>query len=84
VTEEPTNRRFLTIEQTAELLNVKASLIRGLIKAGDLRGIQVGARGVWRIGVQDVEDYIAEAYRRTADRIAAGELADGDPETEEA
>jgi len=45
VTEEPTNRRFLTIEQTAELLNVKASLIRGLIKAGDLRGIQVGGRG---------------------------------------
>lgn len=84
MTEQPTNRRFLTIEQTAELLNVKASLIRGLIKAGDLRGIQVGGRGVWRIGVQDVEDYIAEAYRRTADRIAAGELADEDPEAEEA
>jgi excisionase family DNA binding protein len=84
VTEQPTNRRFLTIEQTAELLNVKASLIRGLIKAGDLRGIQVGGRGVWRIGVQDVEDYIAEAYRRTADRIAAGELADEDAEAEEA
>lgn len=84
MTEQPTNRRFLTIEQTAELLNVKASLIRGLIKAGDLRGIQVGGRGVWRIGVQDVEDYIAEAYRRTADRIAAGELADEDAEAEEA
>lgn len=84
MTAEPTNRRFLTIEQTAELLNVKASLIRGLIKAGDLRGIQVGGRGVWRIGVQDVEDYIADAYRRTAGRIAAGEIAGGDPEAEEA
>jgi hypothetical protein len=29
-------------------------------------------------------DYIAEAYRRTADRIAARELADEDPEAEEA
>ncbi|MUU70531.1 helix-turn-helix domain-containing protein [Pseudarthrobacter sp. GA104] len=35
----------LTIEQAAEELNVKESLIRGLIKAGDLRALQVGGRG---------------------------------------
>jgi hypothetical protein len=40
----------------------------------------VGGRGVWRIGRQDIEDYIAEAYRRTAQRIAAGEIGDGEPE----
>jgi excisionase family DNA binding protein len=68
--------RFLTIEQAAEELNVKASLIRGLIKAGELRALQLGGRGLWRVGRQDVEDYIAEAYRRTAERIAAGELDD--------
>lgn len=66
----------MTIEQTAEALNVKASLIRGLIKTGELRAIQVGGRGVWRIGTQDLEDYIAEAYRCTAERIAAGEIKD--------
>jgi hypothetical protein len=33
-------------------------------------------RGLWRIGANDIEDYIAEAYRRTAERIAAGELVD--------
>ncbi|NSX37174.1 helix-turn-helix domain-containing protein [Pseudarthrobacter oxydans] len=77
MTDEPKNpRRFLTIEQAAEELNVKASLIRGLIKTGELRGIQVGGRGVWRIGANDIEDYITEAYRRTAERIAAGELQD--------
>lgn len=75
--DEPTKRRFLTIEQAAEELNVKESLIRGLIKTGDLRALQVGGRGLWRVGRQDVEDYIAEAYRRTAERIAAGELEDG-------
>ncbi|MET3206248.1 UNVERIFIED_ORG: ATP-dependent Lon protease [Arthrobacter sp. UYEF13] len=31
---------------------------------------------MWRIGRQDIEDYIAEAYRRTAERIAAGEITD--------
>jgi hypothetical protein len=28
------------------------------------------------VGRQDVEDYIADAYWRTAERIAAGELKD--------
>jgi hypothetical protein len=38
---------------------------------------------VWRIGVDDIEDFIAEAYRRTAERIAAGELKDeGEPDAE--
>lgn len=71
-------RRFLTIEQAAEELNVNPNQIRALLRSGELRGIQVGGRGVWRIGSADVEDYIAEAYRRTAERIAAGELKDDD------
>ena len=83
MTDEPKKLRFLTIEQAADELNVKTSLVRGLIKTGELRGIQVGGRGVWRIGVNDIEDYIAEAYRRTAERIAAGELVDeGETESE--
>lgn len=82
MTDEPKKPRFLTIEQAADELNVKASLIRNLIKTGELRGIQVGSRGVWRIGANDIEDYIAEAYRRTAERIAAGDLEDGEAGTE--
>jgi hypothetical protein len=42
----------------------------------------IGIRGRWRIGIQDLEDYISDAYRRTAERIAAGELADDVPEGE--
>ncbi|MFC9352866.1 helix-turn-helix domain-containing protein [Arthrobacter sp. NPDC057013] len=76
MTDEPRSRRFLTISQAAEELNVTPSQIRALLSTGELRGIQVGGRGLWRIGVNDVEDYIAEAYRRTAERIAAGELKD--------
>lgn len=76
MTAELPKRRFLTIEQAAEELNVKESLIRALIKSAELRALQVGGRGLWRIGIQDLEDYIADAYRRTAERIAAGELAE--------
>ncbi len=32
---------------------------------------------MWRIGVKDLEDFIEEAYRKTAERVAAGELKAG-------
>ena len=76
MTDEPKKHRFLTPTQAAEELNVKPNQIHAMIKAGELRAIQIGGRGLWRIGRQDLEDYIAEAYRRTAERIAAGELKD--------
>lgn len=74
VSDEIKKRRFRTVEQVAEELNVSVSQIRALLKAGDLRGIQVGDRNVWRIAAIDVEDYITEAYKLTAERITAGEL----------
>jgi excisionase family DNA binding protein len=80
VSDELKSRRFLTIDQAAEELNVSDSQIRALLRTGELRGIQVGGRGLWRIGASDVEDFIGEAYRRSAERIAAGELDDGDAE----
>ena len=76
MTAEPTQPRFLTLAQVADELNVKQSLVQGLIRTGELRAFQVGGRGLWRIGRQDVEDYIEQAYRRTAERIAAGEISD--------
>ncbi|MEW1950797.1 helix-turn-helix domain-containing protein [Pseudarthrobacter sp902506025] len=66
----------MTPTQAGEELNVNPSQIHAMIKAGELRAIQVGGRGLWRIGRQDLEDYIAEAYRRISERIAAGELED--------
>lgn len=32
--------------------------------------------GLWRIGLQDLEGYISDAHQRTAERIAAGDVAD--------
>lgn len=66
--------RFLTIEQVAEELNVGVPLVRTMLKSGELRGIQIAGRGMWRIGATDVETYIEAAYRKAADKIAAGEF----------
>jgi excisionase family DNA binding protein len=81
--EEPKKRRFLTTEQAAEELNVSSNQIRALLKTGELRAIQVGGRGMWRIGINDLEDYIVGAYRRTEQRIASGEIVDdAEPDTD--
>lgn len=48
-------RRFLTVDQVAEELNVSDAQVRALIKSSELRGIQIGGRGLWRIGAKDVK-----------------------------
>lgn len=73
----PKRPRFLTIDQVAEELNVGLPTVRMLLKSGELRGIQIGARGLWRVANADLDDYVAEAYRGTAEKIAAGE-SEGD------
>jgi hypothetical protein len=45
-----------------------------MLRTGELRGIQVGGRGVWRIGTADVESYIDQAYRHTAEKITRGDF----------
>lgn len=72
--------RFLTIEQVAEELAVGTPTVRQLLKTGDLRGLQIGGRGMWRVAAKDLEDYIDQAYLVTAERIAAGEIADSEAE----
>lgn len=69
--------RFLTTEQVADELNVGLPTVRMLLKSGELRGIQIGGRGLWRVANADLDNYIAEAYRVTAEKIAAGEIEDG-------
>jgi hypothetical protein len=52
-----------------------------LLKSAELRGLQIGGRGMWRIATTDLEDYIEVAYRLTSERIAAGEVPDEDSAT---
>ncbi|MGO4858921.1 helix-turn-helix domain-containing protein [Arthrobacter sp. 2MCAF14] len=74
--------RFRTIEQAATELNIGQPLIRALLKNGELRGFQLGGRNIWRIGADGLRNYIDDAYRKTAERIAAVDL--GETPTEEA
>lgn len=40
-----------------------------LVRSGDLVGIQIGGRAQWTVERPKLEDFIAEAYRRTAAQL---------------
>lgn len=61
----PTAPRFLTLADVADVLNVTVRQVYALVRGGDLRGIQIGGRGQWRIENSELEDYIARQYART-------------------
>ncbi len=65
-----TTERFLTLADVSEILNVSTSQAYALVRSGDLQGIQIGGRNQWRVERSKLEDYIDEAYRRTADSLA--------------
>jgi len=72
--ESAVQRRFLTLEEVAEILGVNLSMVRALVRSGALRALQIGGRKVWRVGIVDLEDYVARMYEQTAADIAAGGL----------
>lgn len=59
-----TSPRFLTLPDVADVLNVTVRQVYALVRSGDLRGIQIGGRGQWRIENSELEDYISRQYAR--------------------
>jgi excisionase family DNA binding protein len=60
--------RFLTIADTAEVLNISAGQAYALVRSGELPAIKVGAGGTWRIERERLEDYIAAKYEENRRR----------------
>jgi excisionase family DNA binding protein len=56
--------RFLTLADVADVLNVTSRQVYALVRNGDLRGIQIGGRGQWRVEAVELEDYIQRQYAR--------------------
>lgn len=62
--------RFLTLADVAEVLNVTTRQVYALVRGGDLRGIQIGGRGQWRVETVELEDYIQRQYARTHQHLS--------------
>jgi excisionase family DNA binding protein len=67
--------RFLKIADVADELSITVAQVRALLASGELRGIQVGGKGAWRVEVTELEAYIqrryAEADAARAERAAS-------------
>ena len=59
-------KRFLTLADVGEVLNISSSQTYALVRPGELPAIQIGGRGQWRVESRVLEEFIAEAYRRSA------------------
>jgi excisionase family DNA binding protein len=57
--------RFLTIADTAEVLNISANQAYLLVRSGELAAIKVGASGRWRVERTVLEAYIEAKYEET-------------------
>jgi excisionase family DNA binding protein len=54
--------RFLTIADTAEVLNVSANQAYVLVRSGELPAIKIGGSGRWRVERSVLESYIDAKY----------------------
>ena len=64
--------RFLRLEDVAEELNVKLPQVRALVKSGELKAIQIGGRGMWRVEREALEAYIQERYVQAREELEQG------------
>lgn len=65
--------RFLSLADVTEILQVPMSTVRALVKSGELRAIQVGGKGTWRVERSEFEAYIDRCYAETDARVAQPE-----------
>lgn len=55
-------RKFFTLPEVSEQLNISMSQMRAIIKRGDIEAIQIGGRGQWRVEEAKLDEYIERLY----------------------
>ncbi|MFJ6303096.1 helix-turn-helix domain-containing protein [Pseudarthrobacter oxydans] len=70
--------KMLTMDDVQEILNLGKPMVYALLRSGEIRAAQFGPRGIWRIREDDLASYIDAAYEKTAERIASGQVPEGE------
>ncbi len=61
--------RFLKVSDVCKVLAISTNQAYSLLGSGQLRGIQVGGRGIWRIEESELESYIQRMYQENDKRV---------------
>lgn len=64
--------RFLSLADVCEVLQVPMPTVRALVRSGELRAIQVGGKGTWRVENSALEAYIEHRYAVEEQRLREG------------
>jgi len=70
---------MLTLADVTEVLSISASQAYALVRSGELRALQIGGRGQWRVEESELEAYIQRMYDQTRARIEAEAQAETHP-----
>lgn len=62
-------RRFLTLADVAEVLNISLSQVYALVRNKELESIKIGGRGQYRVEHAKLEEYIERMYKQTSDYL---------------
>jgi len=54
--------RFLTLADTAEMLNISLNQAYVLVRSGELPAIKIGGKGQWRVERSVLESFIEAKY----------------------
>jgi excisionase family DNA binding protein len=57
-------RKFLTLAEVVEQLNISPGKGYELVRSGELRAMQIGGRGQWRIDPADLDEFVARMYAK--------------------
>lgn len=69
-------QRFLSLADVAEILAISMSQVRALVRSGELKGIQIGGKGTWRVEDTQLQDYIDRMYAQTEERLQRSDRVD--------
>ncbi|GAB4085357.1 hypothetical protein GCM10028784_19870 [Myceligenerans cantabricum] len=65
----------MTLSDVCKTLDVSSAIVYGLLRSGELPGIQVGPKKVWRIERSRFEEYVAAQYAQVRERIERGDVS---------
>jgi excisionase family DNA binding protein len=74
--------RFYTLEQTAAYLNVSVPQVYALVRSGELPGVKIGGRGIWRVDRHKLEAYLEKLEETTRAWALANPLQKRDADTD--
>ena len=63
------SQRFITLADVAQILNIAPAQVYALVRSGDLPAVKIGARGQWRVEVNQLEQFIKAMYKETEEFV---------------